>query len=124
MSRKGRGRLRPFSRTWIRPSCSTTKSSFGYPGAPVTSTGLWKEPICFRAAPLPALADASLEGIRSWSLAEPQAGSASVNVAARAAAAVEALLAFLDFNDFAAVVDFGFRQLVGDHGGKGAAGGD
>src|SRR5690349_4377704 len=124
MSRKGRGRFLPPSRTWIRPSCSTTKSNFGKPGAPVTSTGLWKEPTCFRATPLPALAEAPSRGARSWSLAEPQAGSASVSTAARTAAAVEALLAFLDFNDFAAVVDFGFRRLAGDDGGKRAAGGD
>src|SRR6187402_3580296 len=128
MSRNGRASFLPPLITRTRPSCSTTNSSFGKPGAPVTSTGLAKEPIRFRATPLLALAAAPprwlCPEVVSWSLAEPQAGRARVSMTARAAAAVEALLAFPDLNDFAAVGDFGCRQLVGDHGGAGAAWGE
>src|SRR5215203_4886050 len=62
---------------------------------------------------------------RGESFADPQAGRASViSTASTTTALEEALLAFLDLNDFTVVLDFGFRQPVGDLGSEGAAGGD
>src|SRR5262249_30693975 len=78
-------------------------------------------PIFFRATPLGA--ERTLAVVeRAESLADPQAGSANVSAAASITAAVVPLLALLDFNDFAAVGHFGFRQPRGDFGRERATG--